>query len=417
MKMTEGTVQDALQPAPCYPLVYRVVTWLRVFAIVATLVLAGGANVLLFKPVWQGLNVPISPLLTCADVLFTLLMLYFLWWSLIAHVTLSADAIAETTPFGTRRLRVNEIKGWARLPKGGGVLLAPKSGIPLTIAKDSYNPDRYFEDWIAQLPDLKGVELHEEEQRVRNDPSLGTTPAQRLAANARRKSHFGKIYLGLIFASIIVFYVGLLVSSAFEPAAFIAAAIPWCCLIAAHVYKDQWSHSMRGNAATAIIVPTVMPVLMLLIMASSRANLVDTSQVVVRGALAGLPLLLAIAMLMANIAVSAQQKLLSLLFFAALAWVYGGSLLALGNRLFDQASPQVFHTHVAGWHVTHGKGGPHYYLELAGWGPEPGGTNLSVSYASYHAAHRGDPVCMGLYPGRFGFAWTHSVDCPPLDAP
>jgi hypothetical protein len=417
MHMTEGTVQDALQPAPRYPLVYRVVAWLRVFALVATLVLAGGANVLLFKPVWQGLNVQVSPLLTCLDALFSLLMLYFLWWSFTARVTLSADAIEEKTPLGTRRLRVSEIKGWTRLPKGGGVLLAPKSGNTLTISRDSYGPDRHFDDWLAKLPDLKLVELHEEEQRVRNDPSLGVTPEQRLAANARRKSVFRKVYMGLVFASIILFYAGLLANSAFEPAVFIAALVPWCCLVLAYFYKDQWSHAARGNGFAQILGPAMMPALMLLIMAMSRTSLVDASPVIARGALVGLPLLLAGAALLWNVAMLARQRLFGLLFFAAIAWVYGGSLLALGNRLLDQGSPQVFRTRVVGWHMTRGRGGPHYYLELAGWGPEPGGTNLSVGHATYHAARRGDPVCMGLYPGRFGFPWTHSIACLAQDAP
>jgi hypothetical protein len=415
--MTEGTDRDSLYPAARYPIVYRVVTWLRCMAVVATLVLAGGANVLLFRPVWQGLNVHIGPMLLSSDVLFTLLMLYFLWWSFTAKVTLRADAIEEKTPFGARQLRVSEIKGWTRLPKGGGVLIAPKNGVPLKISKDSYNPDRYFETWIAKLPDLKQVEAQEEEQRVSNDPSLGTTPTERLATHARRKAHFGKAYLALIFGSIIVFYVGLLASSALQSAVFVAAALPWCCLIVGYVYKDVWSHSMGSNGAAAIIFPAMMPVLMLLIMAASRAELVDSSQVIARGALAGLPLLLAIAALVANVAASMRQKFLNLLLLGAMAWAYGGSLLALGNRMFDHASPQVMRTHVVGWHMTRGKGGPSYYLELAGWGPEPEGTNLRVGAAAYLSAHRGDPVCMGLYPGRFGFQWAHSVDCPPDGRP
>jgi hypothetical protein len=410
--MTEGTVQDALYPAARYPVVYRVVMWLRVFAVVLTLVLAGGANVLLFKPVWQGLNVPISPLLLGIDVLFTLLMLYFVGWSFTAKVTLRADAIEEATPFATRVLRVSDIKGWSRLPKGGGVLLAPKSGVPLTISKDSYNPDRYFEEWLAKLPDLKRVEEREEEARVRNDSSLGATPEQRLAANARRKSRFGKAYLCLLFGSMMVFYLGLLMDSVFKPAVFIAAAVPWCCVAVAYSYRDQWSRSVRGNNAAAMIIPMLMPTLMLLVMAGSRANLVHTADVYEPGALVGLPLLLAMAAVMANIATSASQKLLGLLVLAALAWAYGGSLLALGNRILDTSTPQVFRTHVVGWYATRGRGGPHYYLELAGWGPEPGGTNLQVGYGAYHAAHKGDPACMGAYPGRFGFPWTHSLPCP-----
>lgn len=384
---------------------------------VATLVLAGGANVLLFQPVWQGLNVPISPVLMGIDVLFSLLMLYFLWWSFTAKVTLRADAIEETPPFASRLLRTNDIKGWCRLPKGGGVLIAPNSGVPLTISKESYHPDRYFDAWLAKLPDLKQVEEQEEEARVRNDPSLGATPDQRVAANALRKGHFGKVNLGLVFASIIVFYLGLLVNSAFQPAAFAAAALPWCCLVLAHVYKDQWTRSVRSNSAVAIIVHMMMPTLMLLILASSRADLVHASDVFAPGALTGLPLLLATAVVMANTVASVRQKLLGLHMLAALAWLYGGSLLALGNRVLDQAPPQVLRTHIAGRHMTGGKGGPSYYLELAGWGSEPGGTNLQVGSGSYLSAHRGDPVCMAAYPGRFGLQWMHSIDCPTEGVP
>jgi hypothetical protein len=209
-----------------------------------------------------------------------------------------------------------------------------------------------------------------------------------------------------------VFYVGLFVSRVLEQVVVIAAALPWCCVLLGYFCKDRLSIATGRNNAAAFVVPMMMPVLLLLVLAMGRSNVLDTSGVIYRGALAGLPLLLATLVLIFNISASVAQKVAAFVGMALLAWLYGGSVLALGNRVFESSSPQVFQTHVLGWHVVRGRGSLTHYLELAGWGPEPQGTNLEVDGTQYSSAHKGDVVCMGLYPGRFGFEWVHSVSCP-----
>jgi hypothetical protein len=416
--MSEGAVWGGQYSTTRYPIVYRVVTWMRIVSVIATLLLAGGFGILAFQPLWAGWNVPLNPVLVCVDVCLSLLMLYFIWWAFTAQIVLRDDAMELKNPFISRVLRVSDIKGRRYTSQRKQLLIVLKDGNQVTLSVESFGLDARFDEWAIKLPDLKKIDAEEEELRVRNDASLGATPSERLAAHARRKGTFGKLYLSLTFASMALFFVGMLMhATALEPIFFIATTMPWACVVLGYFYKDQLLLAASGNNAAAVVVPMMMPVLVLVVLALSGANMVDGTGVIARGALIGLPLLLALTVLMSNISASASQKLLGFAGLALFACFYGGGVLALGNRVLDKSSPQVFHTQVVGRHLVRGKGGPTHYLELAGWGPEPGGTNLEVDSARYFAAHKGDDVCMGAYPGKFGYQWVHSVSCPTGNSP
>ena len=106
--MSEGTVRGGQYSATRYPIVYRVVTWVRIASIVVALFIAGGFSAMAFQPLLAAPNVPLSPVLVCIDVCLTSLMLYLVWWAFTAQIVLREDAIEQSKPFFRRVLRVSE---------------------------------------------------------------------------------------------------------------------------------------------------------------------------------------------------------------------------------------------------------------------------------------------------------------------
>lgn len=408
--MSEGTVWGGQYSATRYPIVYRVVTWVRIASIVVALFIAGGFSAMAFQPLLAAPNVPLSPVLVCIDVCLTSLMLYLVWWAFTAQIVLREDAIEQSKPFFRRVLRVSDIKGRRYTTKGNCPMIFPRSGGAFSIDSSSYGLDSRFDEWFTKLPDLKQIDAKEDMERIRNDPTLGATPSERIAEDARRRKAFTTASGCLTVVSMIVFFAGMMFPGLSMSAVIVAAVVPWCAVLLGRVYKDQWFRANNNNAAVAVL-PMMMPIFTLVLLALNSSGLLDSSGVIVWGGFVGLPLWLAGMGLFAKPSASTQQALVAALIFVPFAWLYGGSLLALGNRMLDQQPPQLFQTEVLGKHLVRGKGGPSHYLELAGWGPETQGTNLRVDSERYFEAKRGDVVCMGLHPGKFGFPWMHSIAC------
>lgn len=408
--MSEGTAWGGQYSATRYPIVYRVVTWVRVASLLVALLMAGGFGAMAFQPLLAGPNVPLNSVWVCADVCLTLLMLYLVWWALTAQIALREDAIEQYKPLFRRVFRVDDIKGRRYTTKGNYPMIFPRSGAAFSIDSTSYGLDSRFDEWFAKLPDLKQIEAKEDIERVRNDPTLGSTPTERIAEDARRRKTFVTAGGCLTVVSMIVFFAGMMFPGVSMPVILVAAVVPWCAVALGRMYKDQWFRSNGNNAAVAVL-PMMMPIFTLMLLAINSSGLLHSNGVIVWGMAVGLPLWLAAISLFAKPSASIQQALAAPLIFLPFAWLYGGSLLALGNRMFDQVPPQVFQTEVVGKYLVRGKGGPSHYLELAGWGPETQGTNLRVDSARYFEAKHGDVVCMGLHPGKFGFPWMHSIAC------
>jgi hypothetical protein len=232
-----------------------------------------------------------------------------------------------------------------------------------------------------------------------------------MAINVRRTSGFDKVYICIVLASFVVLFVGVMNSSASEPIFICAAAMPWCMVLFSYFHKQQLFTALRRSGWAYLFSPIFIPVLTLVVLAAGRENVLDANAAIAQGLIVGFPLFLAAAFLLLSIPVYIFEKLVGVIVLAVLAWCYGGGAVALGNCVLDKTSPQVFSTNVVGQYSVSGKGGPSHYLQLAGWGPVPQGTSLQVTSEEYFSAHKGDVVCMGLYPGKFGFRWARRVAC------
>jgi hypothetical protein len=99
----------------------------------------------------------------------------------------------------------------------------------------------------------------------------------------------------------------------------------------------------------------------------------------------------------------------ALLFAVSLAYGYGA--IAVCDRLFDGAAPQVFRPVARDPHTSSGRNGTTYYVDLAPWGPRTEWEILIVSRRVYDAATRGAPICVKLHPGALGMPWYRVEPC------
>lgn len=419
MVVANNAYDDVPSSAAHYPIVYKVVVGVRVVALLLTLVVGGGWTFMTFLPAYvSGSYTSMAPIMLVIDILLVSVLLYFIGWAFFTRIILLQDRLELRRPIGSRILPLSRIKGRLTKPKSGAPMIVPKEGLAISFDKTTYGLDSRFDTWWLALPDAKEVEDNEDRQRARSDPSLGTTPEQRLVAYARRQRVFGALFVTVLIGTLLAFFAGLLANERWLLTVGVGSAVmPWCGIVIGALYKDQLARGGGRAAFGYYLTSLMMPGMVLAIMALEWSGLLDGFQVFKWGVLAGSPLWLAVASTAYPASVPLSQRLPGWLLLACATSAYGFGICALGNRLFDKAPPQVFHTQVVGKHLGHGKDRSSHYLELAGWGPEPRGTELRVDGASYYAANKGDPVCMGLYPGRFGFRWVHSVTCPAVSAP
>lgn len=99
-------------------------------------------------------------------------------------------------------------------------------------------------------------------------------------------------------------------------------------------------------------------------------------------------------------------------FVGAYAAGLGWGAITLVNRVFDSSPSQVFETVIQDKNMSWGgRGGPHYHLILAPWGPVDHSVTVGVGGGAYYHASIGGSMCVKLHPGALGVAWYQAGAC------
>lgn len=99
------------------------------------------------------------------------------------------------------------------------------------------------------------------------------------------------------------------------------------------------------------------------------------------------------------------------------AFFFGMGLIAACDTLLDHAKPAPYAAQVVAKHTSSGRSTT-YYLDFAAWGPFDGANKVSVPSSVYQAAEPGDTVCFDVYPGVLHAAWFERAACEgPQDLP
>jgi hypothetical protein len=94
------------------------------------------------------------------------------------------------------------------------------------------------------------------------------------------------------------------------------------------------------------------------------------------------------------------------------AGIYGWGVTAAVDSLADRSAPVHYTTTVTNMYESHGgRGGTHYHLALAPWGPMQDGDDLTVPGMTYGSTAIGQQVCLELHPGLLYVKWYRVVAC------
>ena len=145
-----------------YPVVYRVVPWVRILVVLGALIFGLAWTHMTFSPPHVHGKAVIKSILVGVDALLIAGLAYGVAWALTAKITLHADRFEQRKPFIRRVLRTDDILG-RRYTKGRGAgypVIVPKSGAAFSIDSTSYGLDGRFNHWFDQFPDLDNKRPH-----------------------------------------------------------------------------------------------------------------------------------------------------------------------------------------------------------------------------------------------------------------
>jgi hypothetical protein len=128
---------------------------------------------------------------------------------------------------------------------------------------------------------------------------------------------------------------------------------------------------------------------------------------------------LSISVVRARLAGAGALSGLNTICASAVVLLYLFGAASLVNAAYDRSLPIMHRVTVAGTHYETRyfkltRNLPHrvFYLRLAPWSEQPGGSDLEVPAAVYNSFRAGDSVCIELHPGRLGFPWyTDAPKC------
>jgi hypothetical protein len=270
----------------------------------------------------------------------------------------------------------------------------------------SFGLDDRFYAWFNALPDLDGAERAATLAEVENDPTLGSNAEERLA-KLNKAQQLGK---AINVVPLLLMMWLLLMPQPYGVAVACAALVPWLGIglvwLKPGLFKlDGKQGDVRPNVGGLLILPP----LLLGLRAMLDVTMVDLGPLFLWGAVACLPLWLAVLLAPRAGAPAGRRWVLPVILLPFML-AYGAGLLAIVDTLWDTARPQVFPTTVTGKDVSRGKSTT-YYVHLARWNPGIDEQRIAVPRAYYEAVEQGDTVCVRLHPGRFGLRWIQLGGC------
>ncbi|WP_157971451.1 hypothetical protein [Dyella sp. C9] len=391
-----------------YPVVYKVTTGWRIAMVALALFFAGAGVVIAFTASQRSLEASGVLLLGTFVLIPLALAVYCVNYALGASLTLERDAIAVCKPFVDRRLTRAQIRGRrvVQARNANYKQVVPIDGSPLMIDATSFGLDDRFQAWFNALPDLDQVAREETLAEVANDPTLGSNPQERLA-RLQKAQQLGK---AIAFAPLLVLMWVMIIPQPYGLAIACAALLPWVAAVLVWLkpglFKlDGKQGDVRPNVAGLLVTPP----LALALRALLDVDMVDVGTLFLWGALASLPLWLAVVWAPRTEAVRGRRWVLPMLMLPFML-AYGAGLLAITDMMLDAARPQVIPATVTGKDVSRGKSTT-YYVHLARWSAAIDKNRIAVPRAYYEAVEPGDTVCVRLHPGRFGLRWVQLGGC------
>jgi len=386
------------------PRSYRVATRVQVFATLLALLaclIAWVVQHIARSAGWLG----VDPVQGCA-LLGAVLALWFAFISWTSRLRLDGTTLVLWRPLGGREIRLTELAGLRRHYARDGRRIPgfqPHGGRTLWVFLP-YATDPAYEDWMAHLPDMDAVDRQASMDACLSDERPGVDPGKRV----QRVACWERVKRGEEISLVLLMLWTLVFPQPYAWLVLVLAAGPWLALALVRGSGGALRIDLRRNEVRPLTVSWLLGTPMLLGMRTAfDLDLLDTGRAVWLGAVAGLPLLLAVLAMLRRRGAGIAAKVC----YVAMCWLYGYGVVAQGNVLLDRAAPGVIPVQVVGRHATHGKH-TNYKLRLAGALPASHDDWFDVSPEDYEASPPGTSLCVFQHPGRWGLRWLSVGGCP-----
>ncbi|KRF01190.1 hypothetical protein ASG87_12340 [Frateuria sp. Soil773] len=322
-----------------------------------------------------------------------------------SRLRLDGTRLALRRPWGRREILMAELSGLrSRYARDGRRIpgFQPRIGRTLWLFLP-YATDPAYERWLACLPDVDAADRQASMDATLSDRRLGADPVQR----ARRMARWEGVKRWEEISFLLLMLWTLVLPLPYAWLMLVLAAGPWLELALVRGSQGALRIDLRRNEARPLTATWLLGAPMLLGLRSAfDLDLLEPGRAVWLGALAGLPLLLAVFAMVRDRAGTAAK-----VFYAAMCWLYGYGVVAQGNVLLDRAASGAIPVQVVARQATHGKSTNHR-LRLAGELPASHGEWFDVSASRYEASPPGTSLCVFRHPGRWGLGWLSVGDCP-----
>jgi hypothetical protein len=381
---------------------YRLKAWQRIFyALLGGALIIGGAFL-----AWKIISEPDGFFLALIMMLFPVLGLYVLAWSLRSRLVLEGTRIEVRGAWKESTTDLSEIEGYRIMRTRNGtytqLYLKERHG-KITVSQ-AFNIDDDYRVWFRQLTDLDERDQQALLEEISKDADLGSTPEERLAALKTAKT-WSFIAIVVAVAAAIGLNFGAVMLH--MPSAVALALAPVAVLFLMRQSPLLYVTFKRKSDPRADLG------LVLVAAGFGLALRVSSVEFVSMKPLIFLTVFIALVYIAAFFDSARKGSPIAATVIALLVVVasYSFGLVIVADTLLDHANSSTYIVPVTGKHTTSGKS-TSYYLELAPWGPLPEPNEISVSSGLYSGTAAGDAICLALHPGRLRAAWYQLAECP-----
>lgn len=319
-------------------------------------------------------------------------------------LVLNADRLKYYGMWRTRIVRLSEIERTERALQQYGhfnITLVLKNRRNVRIC-DFGKMDDVLADWLNALPNAEVEAEVNRQERLLANPAFGDTPEER----EHRINREAKLISYAGYAGWGIGLWGFVHPQPYNICLLSMITVPGLALILLIFGRRRWllnEDSESGRLGLSQIV--FLPVLALFLRVFLDEQLLDWR----------LPLLIvAVVTLLLIILVSWIENRFNPKVMWATAIMYGlyaWSSLVFLNDYLDHEKPKTVTAQVLDMSISTGKTTT-YTLNLTAWAQHKSSDEVTVSSTIYKRLHKGDQVCIKLYPGKFGWAYYYVNTCP-----
>ena len=317
-------------------------------------------------------------------------------------LVLFADRCEYTGVLGTRIVRTSDVKETRNVKREYGhlvVTMVLKNGRKVTIS-DFGHLDDPLTEWIDGFPNAELVAQNVRAEALLANPAFGSNPTER---EHHINTDVGLInFIGWPCYGLVLW--GMIWPHPYQICLPVLLTLPVLGLLATFASRGRWTmlESETSGRLSIGIRLFIGPAMVVALRAFLDDDVVDWVLPAVCGVAAGVCLMGLNSLIERRLSWAGAVGFIVL--WSAFAW---GALLYVDTTL-DPSPGHAFAVRV----LAKSEGQHMDTLTVTAWGSRASGNDVNVAGAFSRKVHKGDTVCIYVYPGRLNWPWYATDVCP-----